>query len=62
MIRGQDADAAFDVAPDYESYSFTKLDGSKEADKKFVDNMWTWEEGVEVNGKKYDWADGKVFK
>ena len=62
VIRGQDADAAFDVAPDYESYSFTKLDASKEADKKFVDKMWTWEDGIEVNGKKYDWADGKVFK
>ena len=60
VIRGQDATAAFDVAPDYDSYTFTKLDPAK--DKEFVDDMWAWDKGVEVKGKKYDWADGKVFK
>ena len=62
MIRGQDAGSAFDVAPDYESYEFKKLDASKAEDKAFLENMWTWEDGVEVNGKTYPFADGKVFK
>lgn len=62
VIRGQDAVPAFDVAPDYDSYEFKKLDASKGEDKAFLENMWTWEDGVEVNGKTYPFADGKVFK
>lgn len=50
------------MAPDYESYTFKKLDPTKDEDKKFVDEMWTWETGVTVGGKEYPWADGKVFK
>jgi elongation factor 1-gamma len=33
MVRGQEALPAFDVAPDYESYEFTRLDPSKKEDK-----------------------------
>jgi elongation factor 1-gamma len=33
MVRGNEALPAFDVAPDYESYEFTKLDPSKKEDK-----------------------------
>ncbi|KAL9094196.1 MAG: hypothetical protein Q9165_003611 [Trypethelium subeluteriae] len=62
FIRGQDALPAFDVAPDYESYEFTKLDPTKAEDKQFVDDQWAWDKPVTVNGKTYDWADGKVFK
>jgi len=62
LIRGQDALACFDVAPDYESYEFTKLDPSKPEDKEFVNEQWTWEKPVVVNDKEYPWADGKVFK
>jgi elongation factor 1-gamma len=62
LVRGQEAIPAFDVAPDFESYSFTKLDPTSEKDKAFVDDMWSWDKPIEVNGKKYDWADGKVFK
>lgn len=62
LVRGQEALPAFDVAPDYESYDFTKLDPSKEEDKKFVEDQWAWDKPVEVNGKAYEWADGKVFK
>ncbi|KAI5806573.1 elongation factor EF-1 gamma subunit [Peziza echinospora] len=58
LVRGQDELPAFDVAPDYESYSFTKLDPSKAEDKEFVENQWTWDKPYE--GKA--WADGKVFK
>ncbi|KAG0648505.1 Elongation factor 1-gamma 2 [Hyphodiscus hymeniophilus] len=62
VVRGQEALPAFDVAPDYESYEFTKLDPTKEEDKEFVNEQWTWEKPLVVNGKEYPWADGKVFK
>jgi len=62
VIRGQEALPAFDVAPDYESYEFTKLDASKPEDKEFVNEQWTWEKPLVVEGKEYPWADGKVFK
>jgi elongation factor 1-gamma len=62
VIQGQDALSAFNVAPDYESYEFTKLDPTKAADKEFVNEQWTWEKPVTVGGKEYVWADGKVFK
>jgi elongation factor 1-gamma len=62
VIRGQDALPAFDVAPDYESYEFTKLDATKAEDREFINEQWTWEKPITVNGKEYAWADGKVFK
>ncbi|KAI5957693.1 TEF4 [Candida theae] len=62
LVRGQDYVPAFDVAPDWESYEFTKLDASKEEDKKFFDNMLAWDEPVVVNGEKREISDGKVFK
>jgi len=62
VIRGQESLPAFDVAPDYESYEFTKLDPSKPEDKEFVNDQWTWEKPVVVKGKEYPWVDGKVFK
>lgn len=62
LVRGQDNVPAFDVAPDWESYEFTKLDGSDPAVQKFVNNMLAWDEPVEVNGEKREIADGKVFK
>lgn len=62
LVRGQDYAPAFDVAPDWESYSYTKLDGSDEATKSFINNMLAWDEPVEVNGEKREIADGKVFK
>lgn len=62
LVRGQDAMPAFDVAPDYESYEFTKLDPKDPKDKEFVRSMWSWDKPVEVKGKTYEFADGKVFK
>lgn len=63
MVRGEEALPAFDVAPDWESYEFTKLDPSKASDKAFVEDMWSWDKPIEgPNGKEYTWADGKVFK
>ncbi|KAF2087136.1 hypothetical protein K490DRAFT_42769 [Saccharata proteae CBS 121410] len=57
LVRGQDAAAAFDVAPDWESYEFTKLDPVQH--KEFVNDMWAWDKPIEVDGKSYEWADGK---
>ncbi|CAK9439142.1 uncharacterized protein LODBEIA_P33660 [Lodderomyces beijingensis] len=62
LVRGQDYAPAFDVAPDWESYEFTKLDASKPEVKDFVDNMFAWDKPVDVNGEKREIADGKVFK
>lgn len=62
MVRGQEALPAFDVAPDWESYEFTKLDPHKNADKEFIEDQWSWDKPIEVDGKEYPWADGKVFK
>jgi len=62
VVRGQEAQPAFDVAPDIDSYEFTKLDPTKDEDKEFVNDMWAWDKPIEVNGKTYEWAAGKDFK
>ncbi|CCK71450.1 translation elongation factor EF1B gamma KNAG_0H00340 [Huiozyma naganishii CBS 8797] len=62
MIRGQDFKPAFDVAPDWESYSYTKLDPTKDEDKEFVNNMWAWDKPVVANGEQREIVDGKVLK
>ncbi|KAI0592039.1 hypothetical protein Alg130_00640 [Pyrenophora tritici-repentis] len=62
VVRGQEALPAFDVAPDVESYEFTKLDPTKEEDREFVNDQWSWDKPLVVGDKTYEWADGKVFK
>ncbi|KAI5849494.1 hypothetical protein DFP73DRAFT_540751 [Morchella snyderi] len=62
LVRGQEHLPAFDVAPDFESYEFTKLDPTKAEDKEFVNDAWAWDKPVTVGGKTYNHADGKVFK
>lgn len=62
VIRGQEAAPAFDVAPDWESYTFTKLDPSKPEDKKYVEDEWAQDTNAVVDGKEYEWAQGKIFK
>lgn len=63
LVRGQDYKPAFDVAPDWESYEFTKLEPAKnEHDKEYVDDLWAWDKPVVVDGEKKEIADGKVFK
>ncbi|PKS05367.1 hypothetical protein jhhlp_008741 [Lomentospora prolificans] len=62
VIRGQDYIPVFDVAPDYESYEFTKLDPTNAEDRKYVEDEWSWERPLEINGKVYPHAAGKVFK
>jgi len=62
VLRGQEPLPVFDVAPDWESYEITKLDPTKAEDKEFVNDQWSWDKPLVVNGKTYEWADGKVFK
>lgn len=62
LVRGQEALPAFDVAPDYESYEFTKLDPTNPEHKEFVNDQWAWDKPLVVDGKSLEWADGKVFK
>jgi len=62
VIRGHEFQPAFDVAPDWESYEFTKLDPEKEEDREYVRNQWTWDQPVTVGEKQYAHASGKVCK
>ena len=62
LARGQEFLPAFDVAPDWESYSFTKLDPTKEEDRKVIGDLWAWDVPVYVDGKEYPWVDGHVLK
>ncbi|KAG1725780.1 uncharacterized protein EDB91DRAFT_1229302 [Suillus paluster] len=59
ILRGQEAKAAVDCAPDFESYNYTKLDVfENQEDKSFFEGALAWD--LEIDGKK--WADGKNFK
>ncbi|PLB33576.1 putative translation elongation factor eEF-1 subunit gamma [Aspergillus candidus] len=62
LVRGQEALPAFDVAPDWESYDFVKLDHTKDEDRKLVEDMWAWDTSITLNDKEYPWVDGHVFK
>ncbi|KAG7192905.1 uncharacterized protein KQ657_001362 [Scheffersomyces spartinae] len=62
LVRGQEYAPAFDVAPDWDTYNYTKLNPENPDDKKFIENMFAWDEPVIVNGEKKEIADGKVFK
>ncbi|KAJ7819245.1 elongation factor 1-gamma [Mycena leptocephala] len=58
ILRGQEAEAVVNVAPDWESYTFSKLDLSNASEKAFFEAALAWD--LEIDGKK--WADGKNFK
>lgn len=56
ILRGQAVEPVINVAPDWESYAYTKLDlKGNEGDKKFFEAALAWD--LEIDGKK--WADGK---
>jgi len=56
ILRGPAAEPVVNVAPDWESYAYTKLDVKDNAeDKTFFEGALAWD--LEVNGKK--WNDGK---
>ncbi|TFK36130.1 elongation factor 1-gamma [Crucibulum laeve] len=58
ILRGTEAEPVVNVAPDWESYTYTKLDLANEKDKAFFEAALAWD--LEIDGKK--WADGKNFK
>lgn len=59
ILRGQDATPVVNVAPDWESYSYTKLDvKNNAADKAFFEAALAWD--LEIDGKK--WVDGKSVR
>ena len=55
ICRGQDIIPVVEVAPDYESYAFKKLDLENADDKAFFEAANAWD--LAIDGKK--WADGK---
>lgn len=55
ILRGQDFKPVMEAAPDWESYSYTKLDLENEKDKSFFEAALAWD--LEIDGKK--WVDGK---
>ncbi|KAI0791076.1 elongation factor 1-gamma [Abortiporus biennis] len=58
IIRGQEIKPVIDVAPDWESYEYKKLDLDNADDKAFFEAALAWD--LEIDGKK--WVDGKNFK
>ncbi|KAI2643446.1 hypothetical protein GGS21DRAFT_485966 [Xylaria nigripes] len=62
VIRGDEHLPVFDVAPDYESFDFKKLDPENPEDRAVVEARWKFDKPVLVGDKEYKYADGKVFK
>ena len=56
ILRGPDVKPVVDVAPDWESYEYRKLDvKGNDEDKAFFEAALAWD--LEISGKK--WVDGK---
>jgi elongation factor 1-gamma len=60
LVRGQDFKPAFEAAPDWESYDFTKLDPAN--DRKEIEDLLAWDTSVFIDGKEYPWVDGHILK
>ncbi|KAG6826861.1 hypothetical protein H0H92_014119 [Tricholoma furcatifolium] len=58
ILRGPDAKPVVEVAPDWESYSYKKLDLENADDKSFFEAALAWD--LELDGKK--WVDGKLIR
>ncbi|PFH50380.1 hypothetical protein AMATHDRAFT_47954 [Amanita thiersii Skay4041] len=58
ILRGPEVEPVVNVAPDWESYTYRKLDLSNASDKAFFEAALAWD--LEIDGKK--WVDGKNFK
>lgn len=63
VVRGQEADPVFSVAPDYDSFSATKLDASKPEDRAFVEDAWSNDKDfVEIDGRQRAFQGFKEYK
>jgi len=58
IARGQDIEPVINVAPDWESYTFSKIDLADSAQKEFFEGALAWD--LKIDGK--EWVDGKNFK
>ena len=58
ILRGQEVKPVIDVAPDWESYEYKKLDLTNPEDKAYFEAALAWD--LELNGKK--WVDGKAVR
>ncbi|TFY65299.1 hypothetical protein EVG20_g5645 [Dentipellis fragilis] len=58
IVRGQDVKPVVEVAPDYESYSYERINLDDAAQKAFFEGALAWD--LEIDGKV--WVDGKNFK
>ncbi|CDO76003.1 hypothetical protein BN946_scf184780.g10 [Trametes cinnabarina] len=58
ICRGKDIKPVVEVAPDWESYEYKRLDLNNPEDKAFFEAALAWD--LEIDGKK--WIDGKAFK
>ncbi|KAF5349068.1 hypothetical protein D9757_012201 [Collybiopsis confluens] len=58
IARGQDIEPVVNVAPDWESYAFKKIDLGNAEDKEFFEAALAWD--LKIDGK--EWVDGKNFK
>lgn len=55
ILRGLDVKPVVDVAPDWESYEFKKIDLSNKEDKEFFEAALAWD--LKIGDK--EWVDGK---
>jgi elongation factor 1-gamma len=55
ILRGLDIKPVVEVAPDWESYTYEKIDLSNEEQRAYFEAALAWD--LEIGGKK--WADGK---
>lgn len=55
IARGQDIKPVVDVAPDWESYSYERIDLNNPEQKAYFESALAWD--LEVADKK--WVDGK---
>lgn len=55
IARGQDIDPVINVAPDWESYTYSKIDLADAAQKDFFEGALAWD--LKIGDK--EWADGK---
>lgn len=62
VVRGKDFLPAFGVAPDWESFEFTRLDPKKPEDRALLEDLWAWDKPLIIDGKPREIADGKVLK
>lgn len=62
LVRGQDAELAFNVSPTWKCFTYTKLDPFDDNDIDFVENNLAWGEPIiPINRKQYPILDSRVL-